>query len=122
MHLPQSQTAAATFFLVKPLKSLLVQGLISTAEYEEKKLKMRKAMGESLHDAPASEPEDSRQRRLNMIRCASQAAALVSALASAPCRLGSLQHCRLLCLLLCLSAHERSDLAIWRFCVLGGSV
>ena len=40
-------------------------------EYEDKKLKMRKAMGEDLHKAVPGEPEDSRQRRLNLIRCAS---------------------------------------------------
>ena len=45
------------------LSHSLLQGLISTAEYEEKKLKMRKAMGESLHDAAASEPEHSQQRQ-----------------------------------------------------------
>lgn len=37
-------------------------------EYEEKKLKMQKAMGEDLHKDRADETEDSRQRRLNMIR------------------------------------------------------
>lgn len=36
--------------------------------YEEKKLKMRKAMGEDLHNAGVHETEDTRQRRLNLIR------------------------------------------------------
>lgn len=38
------------------------------AEYEEKKLKMRKAMGENLHDDVQGEAPDSKQRRLNMIK------------------------------------------------------
>ncbi|KAL4427165.1 hypothetical protein ABPG77_001169 [Micractinium sp. CCAP 211/92] len=37
------------------------------AEYEDRKLKLRKAMGENLHDDVAGEAEDSRQRRLKMI-------------------------------------------------------
>lgn len=37
------------------------------AEHEERKLKLRKAMGENLHDDVAGEAEDSRQRRLKMI-------------------------------------------------------
>ncbi|KAL4459185.1 hypothetical protein ABPG75_014050 [Micractinium tetrahymenae] len=37
------------------------------AEYEERKLKLRKAMGENLHDDVAGEAEDSRLRRLKMI-------------------------------------------------------
>ena len=45
-----------------------MQGLASNNEYEEKKLKMRKAMGESLHDGVAGEAESSKDRRLNMIR------------------------------------------------------
>ena len=48
---------------------MTMQGLAATNEYEDKKLKMRKAMGESLHDAPASEPETAKERRLNTIRC-----------------------------------------------------
>lgn len=38
------------------------------AEYEEKKLKMRKAMGENLHDDVQGEEPDSKQRRLNLIK------------------------------------------------------
>ncbi|CAI5994243.1 unnamed protein product [Closterium sp. NIES-64] len=38
------------------------------AEYEEKKLKLRKAMGENLADAVADETEDARTRRLNLLR------------------------------------------------------
>lgn len=38
------------------------------AEYEELKLKMRKAMGENLHDAIENETLDSQQRRLQLIR------------------------------------------------------
>ncbi|GJP59576.1 hypothetical protein CLOP_g12643 [Closterium sp. NIES-67] len=38
------------------------------AEYEEKKLKLRKAMGENLADAVDDETEDARQRRLNLLR------------------------------------------------------
>ncbi|KAL3160178.1 hypothetical protein ABBQ32_010944 [Trebouxia sp. C0010 RCD-2024] len=38
------------------------------AEYEEKKLKMRKAMGENLHDDVQGEAPDSKQRRLNLIK------------------------------------------------------
>eukprot|EP01018_Ginkgo_biloba_P026183 Gb_03585 [translate_table: standard] len=37
-------------------------------EYEEKKLKMRKAMGENLNDDVEGEDEDSRIRRLNLLR------------------------------------------------------
>lgn len=37
------------------------------AEYEELKLKMRKAMGENLHDAIENETLDSQQRRLQLI-------------------------------------------------------
>ena len=36
---------------------------------EERALKMRKAMGENLADDVAGESVDSKQRRLNMIRC-----------------------------------------------------
>ena len=41
------------------------------ADYEEKKIKMKKAMGESVHveGAPAGgEPESMEQRRLNLIK------------------------------------------------------
>ncbi len=38
------------------------------AEHEERALKMRKAMGENLGDAVAGESEDSKQRRLNLIK------------------------------------------------------
>eukprot|EP00898_Chlorokybus_atmophyticus_P007762 jgi/Chlat1/7988/Chrsp7S07745 len=38
------------------------------AAYEEKKLKMRKAMGENLYDDVEGEAEDSKQRRLNLLR------------------------------------------------------
>ncbi|CAI5493709.1 unnamed protein product [Closterium sp. Naga37s-1] len=38
------------------------------AEYEEKKLKLRKAMGENLADAVEDETEDARTRRLNLLR------------------------------------------------------
>ncbi|PSC74301.1 nifU chloroplastic [Micractinium conductrix] len=37
------------------------------AEYEDKKLKMRKAMGENLHDSVEGETEDSKTRRLKLI-------------------------------------------------------
>ncbi|PRW61409.1 nifU chloroplastic isoform A [Chlorella sorokiniana] len=37
------------------------------AEYEDKKLKLRKAMGENLHDNVAGETESSRERRLKLI-------------------------------------------------------
>lgn len=37
------------------------------AQYEERKLKLRKAMGENLHDDVAGEAEDSRTRRLKLI-------------------------------------------------------
>ena len=47
-----------------------VQGLAASNDYEDKKLKMRKAMGESLHDAPVNESESAEERRLNTIRCA----------------------------------------------------
>ena len=47
-----------------------VQGLAASNDYEDKKLKMRKAMGESLHDAPVNESETAEERRLNTIRCA----------------------------------------------------
>lgn len=47
-----------------------VQTEAETQDYEEKKLKMRKAMGEDLHKAAAGETEDSKQRRLNLIRSA----------------------------------------------------
>lgn len=40
------------------------------AALEERALKMRKAMGENLADDVAGESVDSKQRRLNMIRCA----------------------------------------------------
>lgn len=36
--------------------------------YEEKKLKLRKAMGENLHDAVAGETQDAKERRLKMIK------------------------------------------------------
>ncbi|GLJ07063.1 hypothetical protein SUGI_0056910 [Cryptomeria japonica] len=36
--------------------------------YEERKLKMRKAMGENLYDEVEGEDEDSRNRRLNLLR------------------------------------------------------
>jgi hypothetical protein len=39
------------------------------AVLEERALKMRKAMGENLADDVAGESVDSKQRRLNMIRC-----------------------------------------------------
>ena len=45
------------------------------AEYEDKKLKMRKAMGENLGDEVPGEAPDARQRRLNLIRCCSAAVA-----------------------------------------------
>lgn len=38
------------------------------AEYEEKKLKMKKAMGENLHDSQPGESVDAKQRRLNLIK------------------------------------------------------
>ncbi|CAI7910603.1 unnamed protein product [Closterium sp. NIES-54] len=38
------------------------------AEYEEKKLKLRKAMGENLADAVEDETDDARTRRLNLLR------------------------------------------------------
>ncbi|GAB4813117.1 hypothetical protein N2152v2_000163 [Parachlorella kessleri] len=38
------------------------------AAYEEKKLKMRKAMGENLHDAVDGETVDAKTRRLNLIK------------------------------------------------------
>lgn len=41
---------------------------VEMAEYEEKKLKMRKAMGENLHDDVQGEEPDSKQRRLNLIK------------------------------------------------------
>ncbi|KAK9828600.1 hypothetical protein WJX72_000970 [[Myrmecia] bisecta] len=41
---------------------------VELAEYEEKKLKMRKAMGENLADAVEGETLDSAQRRLNLIK------------------------------------------------------
>ena len=36
--------------------------------YEEKKLKMRKAMGENLHDAAKEADPDAEQRRLNIMK------------------------------------------------------
>ena len=39
------------------------------AVLEERTLKMRKAMGENLADDIASESPDTRERRLNLIRC-----------------------------------------------------
>ncbi len=39
------------------------------AALEERALKMRKAMGENLADDVAGESVDSKQRRLNLIRC-----------------------------------------------------
>lgn len=37
-------------------------------EYEEKKLKMRKAMGENLFDDVAGEDDDTRTRRLKLLQ------------------------------------------------------
>ena len=45
--------------------------MLSEAEqeqHEERKLKLRKAMGEAVHDAPPDETPDAAQRRLNLIR------------------------------------------------------
>jgi type II restriction/modification system DNA methylase subunit YeeA len=41
---------------------------IQRKEYEEKKLKMRKAMGENLFDAIEEEDDDARTRRLKFLR------------------------------------------------------
>ncbi len=40
------------------------------AQLEERALKMRKAMGENLADDVAGESQDTRTRRLNLIKCA----------------------------------------------------
>ncbi|CAK9211624.1 unnamed protein product [Sphagnum troendelagicum] len=48
--------------------SLGVMSEIQRKEYEEKKLKMRKAMGENLFDAVEEEDDDARTRRLKFLR------------------------------------------------------
>lgn len=42
---------------------------VEREEHEEKKLKMRKAMGENLGDDVEGEEPSAKERRLNLIRC-----------------------------------------------------